>query len=156
MGHLLQSGFGVALNTRKENPDWMFSYVDLMNYALRNEFYTDDHHFARNNEDFVIGNDEEILVGQPSEEILPSYARQQIREFLQYSGVRNPMVMLIARNYTDEEQVTQDLVFNITPKNFANEQEYKQAMSTISWFLPKHYSLVGLDSETVGSGFQPL
>ncbi len=153
---LLQNGFGVALNTRKENPDWMFSYGDLLNYAVRNEFYTDDHHFARNNQDFVIGSDEEILVGQPSEEILPGYARQQIREFLQYSGVKNPMVMLIARNYNDEENVTQDLVFNITPRNFSNEKEYQAAMNTVSWFLPKHYSLVGMDAETMGSGFQPL
>ncbi len=156
LGNLLQNGFGVALNTRKENPDWMFSYGDLLNYALRNEFYTDEHHFSINNQDFVIGSDEELLVGQPAQEILPDYARRQIREFLQYSGVKNPMVMLIARNYTDEEKVTQDLVFNITPKNFSNEKEYKQAMNTISWFLPKHYSLVGLETESVDSGFQPL
>jgi len=153
---LLQNGFGVALNTKKENPDWMFSYGDLLNLAVNNEFYTDEHHFAKNNQDFVIGADEEILVGQPSEEILPSYARQQIREFLQFSGVKNPMVMLIARNYTDEQNVSQDLVFNITPKNFSNEKEYQQAMNTISWFLPKHYSLVGMDTESVGTGFMPL
>lgn len=153
---LLQNGFGVALNTRKQDPDWMFSFGDLVNYALRQEFYTDEHFFSRNNADFVIGKDEEILVGQPSEEILPGYARKQLAEFLQYSGVKNPMIMLIARNYTDEEKVTQDLVLNITPKNFANENEYKQAMNTISWFLPKHYSIVGLDTDSVESGFQPL
>jgi len=153
---LLKNGFGVAINTTKENPDWMFSYGDILNFAIRNEFYTDDHHFSLNNGDFIIGSDEEILVGQPSEDILPTYARHQIREFLNYSGVKNPMVMLIARNYTDEASVTQDLVFNITPKNFANEKEYKQAMNTISWFLPKHYSLVGLDTQAVDTGFQPL
>jgi len=153
---LLQNGFGVALNTKKENPDWMFSYGDLLNYAIREEFYTDDHHFSINNQDFVIGSEEEILVGQPSEEILPRYARQQISEFLQYSGVKNPIVMLIARNYNDEQKVTQDLVFNITPKNFSNEKEYQVAMNTISWFLPKHYSLVGMDAETMASGFQTL
>lgn len=153
---LLKNGFGVAINTTKENPDWMFSYGDILNFAIRDEFYTDDHHFSPNNGDFIIGSDEEILVGQPSEDILPTYARHQIREFLNYSGVKNPMVMLIARNYTDEASVTQDLVFNITPKNFANEKEYKQAMNTISWFLPKHYSLVGLDTQAVDTGFQPL
>lgn len=153
---LLKNGFGVAINTTKENPDWMFSYGDILNFAIRDEFYTDDHHFSLNNGDFIIGSDEEILVGQPSEDILPTYARHQIREFLNYSGVKNPMVMLIARNYTDEASVTQDLVFNITPKNFANEKEYKQAMNTISWFLPKHYSLVGLDTQAVDTGFQPL
>jgi len=154
--HLLRKGFGVAINTTKESPDWMFSYGDLLNLRINKEFYTDDHFFSLNNSDFVIGKDEEILVGQPSEEVLPQYARQHIKEFLLYYGVRNPMIMLIARNYTDEERVTQDLVFNITPKNFANEKEYKLHMSTLSWFLPKHYSIVGLETETVSSGFQPL
>jgi len=153
---LLKSGFGVAINTHKEQPDWMFSYGDLLNLELNGEYYTDESLFSKNTGDFAIGSDEEILVGQPSEEILPAYVRRHMSEFLQYSGVRNPMVMLIARNYTDEEKVSQDLVLNLTPKNFANEREYQQAMNTISWFLPKHYSLVGLDSEAVESGFQPL
>lgn len=153
---LLRNGFGVALNTRKENPDWMFSYGDLLNFQLRNEFYTDDHIFSRNTGDFVLGKDQEILVGQPAEEILPDYARSQLREFLEYSGVQDPQIMLIARNYKNEDQVSQDLVLNITPKNFANEQEYRTAMNTIAWFLPKHYSLVGLATDAVDEGFQPL
>lgn len=156
LSQLLQKGFGVAINTAKENPDWMFSYGDLLNLKINNEFYTDEHIFSRNNTDFVIGKDEEILVGQPSEEILPQYARQQIREFLFYYGIRNPMIMLIARNYNDEKKVTKDLVFNITPKNFASEKEYKLHMTTLSWFLPKHYSIVGLETESVSTGFQPL
>lgn len=153
---LLRNGFGAALNTTKENPDWMFSYGDLLNFQLHNEFYTDDHTFSSNTGDFVLGKDEEILVGQPSEEILPTYARKQLRDFLEYSGVKDPQIMLIARNYTDEEKVSQDLVLNITPKNFSNDQEYRAAMNTIAWFLPKHYSLVGLATDTVDQGFQPL
>lgn len=153
---LLRNGFGVALNTRKENPDWMFSYGDLLNLELRDEFYTDEHIFSKNVGDFVLGKDEEILVGQPAEDILPGYARAQLREFLEYSGVTDPQIMLIARNYTDETKVSQDLALNITPKNFANNQEYETAMRTISWFLPKHYSLVGLAADTVDNGFQPL
>ena len=153
---ILNNGFGVAINAHHEQPDWMFSYGDILNYALNNEFYTDDHLFSRNNQDFVIGKDEEILVGQPSEAILPEYAKIQLRGYLAYNGIRNPMIMLIARNYKDESKVSQDLVFNITPKNFVTEKEYKDAMNAISWFLPQHYSIVGLDAEDIDSGFEAL
>lgn len=153
---LLKNGFGVAINTQKDQPDWMFTYGDLLNLQLNGEFYTDEHFFSKNTDDFAIGNQEEILTGQPSEAILPSFVRQHMRDFLQFSGVHNPLIMLIARNYTDEEKVSQDLVLNLTPKNFANEKEYRHAMNTISWFLPRHYSLVGMDENAIENGFQPL
>jgi len=153
---LLKNGFGVAINTSKEQPDWMFTYGDLLNLELNGEFYTDEHFFSKNTDDFAIGSQEEILTGQPSETILPGFVRQHMREFLQFSGVHNPLIMLIARNYTDEEKVSQDLVLNLTPKNFANEKEYRQAMNTISWFLPRHYSLVGMDENAIENGFKPL
>lgn len=153
---LIRNGFGIAINTHKEQPDWMFSYGDLTNLHQRGEFYTEKHIFSQNTEDFVIGRDEEVLVGQPSEEILPALTRQHMREYLQYAGVNNPLVLIIARNFKDEEKITHDLVLNITPKNFANELEYRMAMNTITWFLPRHYSIVGMDPERVASGFQPL
>ncbi len=153
---ILQNGFGVAINAHKEQPDWMFSFGDLLNLALNGEFYTDEHLFSLNTKDYAIGADEELLVGQPSEEILPSYARNHIREYLQYMGVKVPMLMLIARNYQDETKVSQDLAFNLTPNNFSNEKEYQHAMNTLAWFLPKHYSLVGISAEQLDNGFEPI
>ncbi len=151
---IMSNGFGVAINAHKPQPDWIFTFGDLLNLQLNGEFYTDEHLFSRNNSNFAIGKDEEILVGQPSEAILPAYVRQQLREFLQYSGVKMPKIMLIARNYKDESTVSQDLVFNLTPKNFANEKDYQQAMNSLSWFLPRHYSIVGMDETAVNSGFE--
>jgi len=153
---ILKQGFGIALNIHNEQPDWIFSFGDLVNYSLNNEFYTDDSIFSTEPGNTVIGQDEEILVGQPAETILPKEARMAIREFLEYNGLKNPKIMLIARNYKSEETVRQDLVFNIIPKQFATEKEYKTIMETISWFLPRHYSIIGLDEMSVGNGFMPL
>jgi len=153
---IMEQGFGIVINSHLEQPDWIFSYGDLVNLKLNGEFYTDKSIFSDPNEYTNIDKDEEILVGQPSETILPGYLRRQVREFLQYSGVKNPKIMLIARNYTDEEHASQDLVFNIMPTQFVSESDFNTVMSTIQWFLPKHYSFFGVDELAIGNGFQPL
>lgn len=153
---VLPKGFGIAINTQNENPDWIFTYGDLVNYSLNDEFYTDESVFSQKNEKTIIGKDEDILVGQPSELILPTILRTQLREFLDHYGVKNPKIMLIARNYKDESKVSQDLVFNIVPKQFRTEKEFSSLMDAIGWFLPRHYSYIGLDEFAVENGFMPL
>ncbi|MBD1421777.1 MULTISPECIES: hypothetical protein [Sphingobacterium] len=153
---ILEQGFGIAINAHLDRPDWIFSYGDLANLKLNGSFYTDNSVFSNPEEYLGINKDEEILVGQPSEEVFPNFLRRQIREFLQYSGVKNPKIMLIARNYTDEERASQDLVFNIMPTQFASEKDFNTIMNTIQWFLPKHYSFFGVDELAIENGFQPL
>lgn len=153
---VLPKGFGIAINTQNENPDWIFTYGDLVNYSLNDEFYTDESVFSQKNEKTIIGKDEDILVGQPSELILPTILRTQLREFLDHYGVKNPKIMLIARNYKDENKVSQDLVFNIVPNQFRTEKEFSGLMDAIGWFLPRHYSYIGLDEFAVENGFMPL
>lgn len=153
---ILEQGFGIAINAHLNRPDWIFSYGDLVNLKLNGSFYTDNKVFSDPKEYLGIDKDEKILVGQPSEEIFPNFLRRQIREFLQYSGIKNPKIMLIARNYTDEERASQDLVFNIIPAQFPSEKDFNTIMNTIQWFLPKHYSFFGVDELAIENGFQPL
>lgn len=153
---ILEQGFGIAINAHLNQPDWIFSYGDLVNLKLNGSFYTDNKVFSDPKEYLGIDKDEKILVGQPSEEIFPNFLRRQIREFLQYSGIKNPKIMLIARNYTDEERASQDLVFNIIPAQFPSEKDFNTIMNTIQWFLPKHYSFFGVDELAIENGFQPL
>lgn len=153
---LLQQGFGIVINGQQGRPDWVFSYGDLVNFKLNRQFYSDYSLFSNPKEHNPIGKDEAILVGQPSEEIFPNYLRDQLREFLYHSGVKLPKLMLIARNYTDEQRATQDLVFNIMPMQFATQKEFDTIMNTIQWFLPKHYSFFGVDEMAIENGFQPL
>lgn len=153
---LLRNGFGLVINAKNVKPDWMFSYGDLLNYKLNKEFYTDDSIFSAHGRDFVISPDEKILVGQPSEDILPLQTRQHIREYLGFSGIKNGKVLLMARNYENEEEASQDLVFNITPAQFSNNDEYTQVMNTLAWFLPRHYSIAGVDEMVLQSGFESI
>lgn len=153
---ILQHGFGMVINAGAGHPDWLFSCGDLLNYRLNGEFYTDDSLFSAHGEDFNISADEKILVGQPSDEILPNISRQHIREFLESVKVRNGKVLLMARNYENETEATQDLVFNITPDNFSSGEDYQQVMQTIAWFLPRHYSIAGIHEESVNNGFEAI
>lgn len=154
--HILTEGFGVSIKTSINNIDWVFSYGDLVNFYLNNEFYTDESIFSKNTDNIKIQEGESILVGQPSETILPPFVRSQLREYLLYSGIKSPKVMLIAKNYENEELVSQDLVFNITPEHFKNKKQYYEVMHTIEWFLPKHYSFLGVEESSVDNGFEAL
>lgn len=156
LDNILANGFGLVINAHKDQPDWIFSHGDLLNLKLNDEFYTDDSAFSEHGKDFVVPQDEKVLVGQPSEAILPAQTRKHIREFLAYSGMTNAKVMLIARNYEDEQNATQDLVFNITPMLFSTQDAYVQVMNTLSWFLPRHYAIAGMDELSVKSGFEQI
>ncbi|NGF57144.1 hypothetical protein G5B35_17715 [Parapusillimonas sp. SGNA-6] len=153
---ILQEGFGIIINAHHAKPDWVFSYGDIVNLELHDEFYTDDSIFSRRQGDETLSSDEEVLIGQPSDSILPKYLRVQLRDFLVQSGVKNPKTMLMARNHKDEQQVSQDLVFNFTPEQFGNRNAFNEIMQTIAWFLPRHYSFFCIDEMAVENGFEPI
>ena len=153
---ILMQGFGIVINPQNERPDWVFSYGDICNYELNDAFYTDDSIFSKNKEQVVIGQDEKILIGQPSDTILPKYLKNQIREFLKHAGISTPKAMMIARDFESEETVKQDLVFNFTPPQFESEKAFQQVAATIGWFLPKHYSILFVDEASIENGFQEI
>ena len=130
--------------------------IDVPNVAINVVICSDDSIFSKKDEQTVIGKDEEILIGQPADTILPQAVRTQLREFLDYYGVKNTKVMLIARNYKDEATVSQDLAFNIIANQFRTEKEFTNMMEAIGWFLPRHYSYIGLDEFAIDNGFMPL
>lgn len=150
---ILMQGFGVVINPQNERPDWVFSYGDIVNYELNDTFYTDNSIFSNNKEQIVIQPDEEILVGAPSDTILPKYLKNQLREFLKHAGIEIPKAMMIARNYKEESEVKQDLVFNFTPPQIADEKKFQIISNTIGWLLPKHYSVLFVDEGAVDKGF---
>ena len=72
---LLPKGFGIVLNPQNEQPDWVFSYGDLVNLFLNEDFYTEDELFSNAQNQGPIDGEEQLLVGQPSETILPQIVR---------------------------------------------------------------------------------
>ncbi|MCA5004678.1 hypothetical protein [Sphingobacterium bovistauri] len=150
---ILMQGFGIVINAQNERPDWVFSYGDIANYELNDSFYIDESVFSNNKEQISIQADEQILVGAPSDSILPKYLKNQLREFLKHAGIDTPKAMMIARNYETEENLMQDLVFNFTPPQIADEKKFEIISNTIGWLLPKHYSVLFVDENAVENGF---
>lgn len=154
---LLNSGFGVVINPSPKSADWVLTYGDILNLHLNKSYFTtEETSFAKEMNDETLNEDEEVMIAQPSETILPKTARKVIADLLKMNGVKNPKILLMMRHRKDGKGVSQDLVFNLTPNNFTNENNYRNMMRAISWYLPRHYSFVGVDEQTFANGFQPL
>jgi len=154
---LLASGFGIVINPTPNSADWVLSCGDILNLHLNKTFYTTtETPFSRETKDETISENEKVMIGQPSETILPKQTRRLIAEFLKMNGVKTPKILLMMRHRQDGNGVSQDIVFNLTPKNFKDENTYRTVMQTISWYLPRHYSFVGMDEQTLGDGFMAL
>lgn len=154
---LLENGYGVVINPDAGQPDWVLSYGDILNLHLNGSFYTTGPTlFSTAKEDETILKDERALVGQPSELILPAMTRAILREFLISNGIKSPKVLLMSRSSVNTNEQFQDLVFNITPADFESEEVFRSVMQHMGWFLPRHYSYVGLSENGFDDGFMPL
>lgn len=150
---LLERGYGIVINPDGGHPDWILSYGDLLNYKLNGSFLTQDNSFNQENDEELTAG-EEVLIGQPSENILPVATRKLLKDFFELNGVEDPKVLLMMRKKGEDMQ--QDLAFNITPDKFDSETTFRNMMQTVTWYLPRHYSVIGLHDDALNSGFMPL
>lgn len=153
---LLQLGYGIVINGNAAQPDWLFTYGDILNLHLNKQFYTlEKTAFSTETHDEVIQKAENVLIGQPSEAILPLMTRQVLSNYLQANGISSPKIVLMQRNRKNKNDISQELVFNTTPDDFENEDVFRQVMQNVAWFLPRHYSIVGMREAAI-SEFMPL
>ncbi|WP_348797247.1 hypothetical protein [Flavobacterium adhaerens] len=154
---LLEYGYGVVINPTAEEPDWVLSYGDIVNLHLNNTFYSNEPTlFSKRKKTETITKSEQVLIGQPSETLLPIKTRKVLESFLKYNGIESPKVLLLMRQNEKKEIISQDLAFNITPNDFESEAIYQNVMLAFAWFLPRHYSCIGLSEANFSDVFQPL
>jgi hypothetical protein len=152
---LLEHGLGVVIHPDKQQPDWVFTYGDIVNYHLNGEFYTavPEHMLAAEE---VIEQDEQVLVGQPAEEYLPAAVRKVMRQYLASENVPDPKIFLMMRHMKDGSTM-QELVFNLSRELFASPGEHHRVMQRLGWFLPRHYSILSFDkNDRYEDVFMPL
>jgi hypothetical protein len=82
--------------------------------------------------------------------------RKIMEAFLKMNGIESPKVLLLMRHTNDNISFSQDLAFNIIPDNFENEESFRYVMQTLAWFMPRHYSFVGLDEKNFSDTFSAL
>jgi hypothetical protein len=152
---LLEKGLGVVINPQSGNPDWVFTYGDILSYKLYEDFYSDAGiRFSSKVEDETIQETENVMIAQPSEAILPMYTRKLLREYLIENGIKTPKTLLMIRGEADN--ATHDLAFNVVPNNFDTEDQYRYVMQNIAWFLPRQYSFIGLNEDSFKDVFMAL
>lgn len=154
---LLSSGHGIAINPGQNKADWVFSYGDISSYHLYGQFYvTSKTLFGRKTDDANAYSNEGIMYTQPSDMVLPKQTRKLIGDYLIKIGIENPQVFLVKRQRTDGDGIAQHIVFNVSLRNCGDEKKIQAALRTIAWYLPMHYTFLGIDEQGYESVFVPL
>lgn len=145
---LIREGVGVVINPHNpEGPDMVFSYGDIVNLYLRDEFYSPSDMFETERRDTVIPAGTVIDTGAPSaEHILPPETRTVLRRFMNQQGFNSPKIALYASVQQDGRYV-QELALNVSKEyDFDSDERFNQFMSTLGWFLPRHYAIACIDA----------
>jgi hypothetical protein len=151
---LLVNGYGVSINPVGNAADWVFSYGDIVNLQVNNEFYSPSVNVDIKSE-VTLDKDENILVAQPSASYLPQKARNVIKNYLQYFGIPDPKVMLISRKI--DGVMVQQLSFNIFKEDVGHPENLDSFMRQLSWFLPRQYIVVMLaKNAALTKHYEPL
>jgi len=150
--YVTENGLGIAINPRPDGADWVFSYGDILCHRLYGAFEVGQGQQGHTRT--VIEKETKVLVGAPSETILPAYTRRILKSFIEHrTGDKSPGVFLM---HNASDPIPQSLVFSIQRERFANEQEFNRFMIGMSWFLPRHYPPTVLSKTQSISQFYPL
>ena len=152
--YLLPNGFGVVINPVENDMDWVFSYGDILNLIMNGEFFTEPDHKGLQQMETTQGQ-EEVLIGQPSEEYLPLQTRDIMKSFMIYIGIPQPKVMLLVQKKGDN--MVRQLVFNIFIDDYPSDEDLNYRLQQMSWFLPRHYIVVSIPKlSNLSDGFVDL
>ncbi len=149
---LLNNGWGIVLNPAEDkSAEWVFTYGNIVNFHLNNEFVSVTEDAAVENIEFtktvgVIKKAEQVLVAQPSESYLPKATRRALKAFLQRKGITRPKLMMLTTN--SQGKSARKLAFNIHPENYPVTSKLDYLMQQVGWFLPNNYILVALPKKS--------
>ncbi len=144
-------GVGLALNTHKMLPDYVFTYGMVWDAVQRGGFDQRQPAEDKPAKDMTLSNGQELFVGVPSDTYLPNGPRKILREFFQHQGVKEPKVLLVSR-----DQENYDLCFSAESLGLTNEKETEGVLEAISWFLPNSYQLAMVSEKMIPHPFQSL
>lgn len=143
-------GIGLAVNTHKMLPDYVFTYGMVWHFLETGRFTSLDSGLPANGE-VILGPGEQVLLGEPTEKYLPKYVRQVLRDFLKAQGFLQPKIVVMS----SPDYKVVDLVFSMESLNSLEAKHHRTMAEALAWFLPLHYSLI-FGSEHSLRGFVDL
>ncbi len=152
IGWLSTKGIGLVINPHKPSPDFVLTYGMIWNYRERGEFLTaiETSDAAAAAKRFEIQDGQQLWVGVPSEQFLPTYVRAVVKQFFADQGIFTPKVVMVS-----SDNKIFDLCFSIESLKSPPAHEHASIAEALAWFLPAHYT-VGLLSEKTAPGFAAL
>ena len=144
-----------SLHPQSLQPLWVFSHGDLVQLATIGTFepqaLTSAQTVAGRE---VLAAEEQVLTGQPSEQLLPAATRAVLRHHFSQQGIPDMHVCLMSR--VTPAGPERSLVFDAVPERFQTEEHYNNTMRSVAWFLPRHYQYSALARSSLANSFQPL
>ena len=141
-----EKGVGLAVNPKKETPDYVFSYGMIWNYLLNGEFLTasESDSEKRGGQEFEVTPGQEMMAGTPSEAYFPPHVRKVFKEFLGQQGVHQPRVVMLS-----QDSKNYDLCFSLESLGNPPQEEWQGVLEAFSWFFPLHYSFSIISEDSI-------
>jgi hypothetical protein len=137
---LAERGVGLAINPRKEYPDYVFSYGMIWSFKESGFFFKPVQERPTGTVQFETSR--LMHAGPPTEEFLPGYVRKILREFFRDQGILRTRILVMST-----DQVNYDLAISLESLGNPPDTEHQGIAEAISWFLPPHYSLILISEE---------
>lgn len=153
---IYKAGVGLAVNPKKQFPDYVLTYGMIWNFIKTGQFYSDltphvhgpnCNHEHDNQVSITPGST--FYVGEPSKDFLPENVRLILKEFLKQQGVMAPKILMLS-----QDQKNFDLCFSAESFGSPDEKEYEGILQALSWFLPSHYSLAMVSENGLPAFFE--
>lgn len=145
--HVTDNGLGCIIldnENKLEEALYVFPFGDMFSLRHYGNFIGDKldqeelaKHGGKGSESIQGG---EVLLGAPSVQFLPEYARTAIGHYMrQVYGIESPSVALMVHVHSAPSR---NLVFNIDQQLFKAKEDYINAIRRMRWFLPRAMGLV--------------
>jgi hypothetical protein len=129
----LSEGFGVTISNSSNEVEWVFSLGDFIPLARAGILVS--HRGNVGFQSIRIEEETKVQVGAPNEDIIPMAVRKHLRNYLQtVLKIADPKFYLM---FNPKDNPPWTIMFNISRKDFRNEDEYQNAFGYLSWFFPK-------------------
>jgi hypothetical protein len=132
---LSAKGIGLAINPRKEYPDYVFSYGMIWSFKETGYFYKPI--AERPVGTIQLATKDLVHAGPPTEAFLPMYVRDILREFFRDQSILRVKILVMST-----DQINYDLAVSLESLGNPPATEHQGIAEAISWFLPPHYSLM--------------
>ena len=139
--HTTEHGFGIAINPTDKSADWVFSGGDLLCYRLFGKFQMP----IEPQEQWMPKPDEEVMIGQPDENVLPAATRAIFKRLLKSAlNMDEPKMLAVFK----KDSPTPRLLFSVFKEDCESEDVFNRVMRSISWLLPRHYILMHVPKDS--------